>query len=44
MTDAFPKVAVRPVGAPGLVRGMAFADAGDDAEVPAMLVAVTLNV
>ena len=37
-------VAVTPVGAPGTVAGMAAGDAVDAAELPAALMATTLNV
>ena len=37
-------VAVTPVGAPGMVAGVAGADEADEALVPAALVAVTVNV
>jgi hypothetical protein len=41
---AFPGVAVTAVGAPGTARGVTAALATEAGEVPAALVAVTLNV
>jgi hypothetical protein len=41
---ALPAVPPTPVGAPGTVRGVTAALAADAAEVPAALVAVTVNV
>jgi len=39
-----PAVAVTPVGAPGVVAGMAAADGADAAPIPMALVAVTVKV
>ena len=39
-----PAVAVTPVGAPGVVAGMAAADGADAAPIPMVLVAVTVKV
>jgi hypothetical protein len=44
LASALPADAETPVGAPGTVYGVTFADADEDAEVPAAFVAVTVNV
>ena len=42
--EAFPAVAVTPVGAPGSVNGVTLLDAADASPGPIAFVAVTVNV
>ena len=44
VAEAFPRVALPIVGAPGTVAGVTAFDAAEAAPVPAALVAVTLKV
>ena len=44
LAAALPAIAETPVGAPGTVAGTTAPDADDAADVPTVLVAVTVNV